>query len=453
MKPDTPTSVVIAGGGVAAVEALLALRELAGDLVKVAMLAPDSRFRYRPLSVTEPFGLGVSRDLDLLDIALEHEATFLRDSVVAVDAKARHVATKGGRIHDYDLLLMATGTRGLEAVPGALTFRDSAEAGAMADLVAELERGDVRRLAFAVPGNVSWPLGLYELALLCSSRVRELGLEGVELTIVTPESRPLEIFGPVASEAVGGVLADAGIAVRLAARPVAFVDGELSITGQSPVECDRVVALPRLEVPLVSGLPQGRDGFVAVDRYCAVLAAERVFAAGDVTWFPVKQGGLATQMADCAASSIAALAGADVDPQPFRPVLRGALLSGSGPRYLRTSIADGSAGEASNSVLWWPPAKIAGKYLAPYLARKAGYRPAQPTLQDLDAPVVGDPDQAGSDHGDVVAMALASAESHAHDRDFPGALRWLEVVEDLDLYLPRGFETKRASWAELAGRR
>jgi sulfide:quinone oxidoreductase len=449
---DAPMRVLIAGGGVAAVEALLALRELAGERVEIAMLAPDPKFRYRPLSVTEPFGLGMTRDLDLLEIALEHDATFLRDAAAAVDVEARHVATTGGRILDYDALLLATGTRGTEAVPGALTFHDSADGGAMGDLVTDLDRGRVKRIAFAVPGGIAWPLGLYELALLTAARVREVELTGVELTLVTPESRPLEIFGPRAGEVIARMLDQGGIALRLAARPLEFADGALRMAGKAPVECDRVVALPKLEVSLISGIPQERDGFIAVDRFGGVFGADRVFAAGDVTWFPVKQGGIASQMADSAASAIAALAGAPVDAQPFRPVLRGAMLTEWGPRYLRTSLTEPALRDTSASVLWWPPAKIAGRYLAPYLAARAGYQPAKVTLQDLDQPLADDPEAARPDHEDLVAVALSSAEAHASEGDFSGALRWLEVVENLELYLPRGSEAKRASWLELAAK-
>ena len=446
----SPLKVVIAGGGVAAVEALLALRRLAGDAVSVEMLAPDPRFRYRPLSVTEPFGLGVARDLDLLEIALEHDATFLHDALAAVDVSSRRLATTGGRHLDYEALLLATGTRGVEAVPGALTFRDSRDGGAMRDLMVALEQGEVRRLTFAVPAGVAWPLGLYELALLCAARVGALELDGVELTLVTPESHPMGIFGTGASEVVAKMLDRAGISVRTETRPLEFADGQLALSGGGAVRCDRVVALPALEVPLISGIPQERDGFIAVDRFGAVFGVERVYAAGDVTWFPVKQGGIAAQMADSAASSIAALAGADVDPQRFQPVLRGAILTEWGPRYLRTSVGEPTHGDAARSVLWWPPAKVAGKYLAPYLAARAGYRVGRPALEDLSAPPGDDPGDVEGGHGDVVAMALSSAEAHARERDFAGAMRWLEVVEDLELYLPREYEAKRESWRGLS---
>ena len=105
---------------------------------------------------------------------------------------------------------------------------------------------------------------------------------------------------------------------------------------------------------------------------CAGL--DGVFAAGDATSFPVKQGGLAAQQADAVAETIAASVGVDIDPQPFRPILRGVLLTGGPPRYLRADIS-GRAGDdstISGEALWWPPDKLAGRYLAPYLSRQVG---------------------------------------------------------------------------------
>ena len=135
MGTDVPTDpartqpprfrVLIAGGGVAALEALLALRELAGDRVAVQLFAPDPRFRHRPLSVTEPFALSTPRQLDLLEIALEHHAMFLEDGLAGVDPDRRLVRTAGGRELEYDALLIATGTRAADAVPGAIHFNDS----------------------------------------------------------------------------------------------------------------------------------------------------------------------------------------------------------------------------------------------------------------------------------------------------------------------------------------
>ena len=194
----------------------------------------------------------------------------------------------------------------------------------------------MRRLAFAVPDDVAWPLGLYELALLTSARVAELGVKGVELTLVRPKPRPLSLFGERASQAVEDLLRKSGVDVRVRAAPMRFAEGSLVTRTGEAIPCDKAVSLPRPQVPKVNGLPQDGRGFIPVDRFGKVLGLERVFAAGDATWFPVKQGGLATQAADSAASAIAELAGAQVDPVPFHPVLRGALLTEWGPRYRRS---------------------------------------------------------------------------------------------------------------------
>ena len=96
-----------------------------------------------------------------------------------------------------------------------------------------------------------------------------------------------------------------------------------------------------------------------------------VYAAGDITTFPIKQGGIAAQQAVAAARSIAADAGAPVVPEPFDPILRGLLLTGDQDRYLRADV-EGGRGAATivdADPLWWPPGKLAARYLTPFLAQ------------------------------------------------------------------------------------
>jgi len=64
-----PLNVLIAGGGVAGLEALLALKRHAEERVSIELLAPEPQFWYRPLSVAEPFGLGHVHGLDLSGVA------------------------------------------------------------------------------------------------------------------------------------------------------------------------------------------------------------------------------------------------------------------------------------------------------------------------------------------------------------------------------------------------
>jgi sulfide:quinone oxidoreductase len=126
-------------------------------------------------------------------------------------------------------------------------------------------------------------------------------------------------------------------------------------------------------------LPLAENGFIRVDRFEQVPDAGPVYAAGDVTDFPVKHGGLGSQQADTAAASIAALAGAEVTPEPFNPVIYGMLLTGEAPLYLTAHITggQGSSSEVSDTPTWSPPAKIHAKYLAQYLAEHPAETPSR----------------------------------------------------------------------------
>ena len=99
-----------------------------------------------------------------------------------------------------------------------------------------------------------------------------------------------------------------------------------------------MIALPGLAGPFIPGLPHDARGFIPTDAHARVLGCAGVYAAGDATTFPLHQGGLAAQQADAAAEAIAASLGAIARAEPFRPVLRGVLLTGGAPLYLRAIL-------------------------------------------------------------------------------------------------------------------
>jgi sulfide:quinone oxidoreductase len=367
--------VLIAGGGVAALEAALALRALAEDRVSVELLAPEPYLWYRPLAVAEPFGLGTVRRFELSAIAAYVGAIFTPGSLVSVDVARRIAYTEPGGAVPYATLLIACGTTPRPAVDGAITFRGPADTEAIERLLAEIERGEARRIAFVVPVGAVWSLPAYELALMTAVWLEMRGISGVELMLVTPESEPLHLFGREASDAVRTLLDTRGIAVQTSAYAAEARDCELLLVGDGLIAVDRVVALPRLQGLRIGGIPQTFEGFIDTDEHGRVTELADVYAAGDITTFPVKQGGIAAQQAEAAAEAIAAAVGAELRPRPFRPVLRGLLLTGTGSRYLRRDTAAAGAGEASQASpepLWWPPAKIVGRYLSPFLAGLAG---------------------------------------------------------------------------------
>jgi sulfide:quinone oxidoreductase len=447
-KPNPP-KVVIVGGGIAALEALLALRHLAGSAVEIQLVAPEPEFVYQPTSVAEPFGLGGRRAYDLGEIVRDQGAELVRDSFAALDPDRRIMYTHTGAEIEYGSLLLAIGAKRTRAIPGALTFRGSADSEAFGALLARLEAGEVRRLLFAVPPAVRWPLALYELALLTAAHLAGRGVREVDIGIVTHEPAPLSLFGDEASDSVVRLLSEAGVTITTDCAAEAAEDGGLRLRDGRRLLADAVVALPKLSVPDLAGVPQGPEGFIPTSDHGVVEGLVQVYAAGDATWFPIKQGGVAAQQADAAAAAIAASAGVHVKREQHpQPVLRGLLLTGDGPHYLRSSVGERDATSAAGpDPLWWPPAKVAGHYLAPYLARDELDRP----LEDLEA-VAGEPGHRSEAHSAAFELALTAADANASWGDNAEALRWLVVAEHLNVVLPPEYAEKRRRWERSSSR-
>jgi sulfide:quinone oxidoreductase len=376
-----PLHVVIAGGGIAAVEAVLALRALTGTALELTVLAPNDRLHYRPLTVVEPFAARASRHYPLGEIARDLGVTLRADTLAGVDAAAHEAIAGGGERIRYDALIVAVGARAEAALPRAYTFFADADPESLHWIVREIEEGVTRRVAFVVPPGTAWPLPLYELALMTAARARDMGIDDAALTLVTPEDEPLAIFRGAASAAVAGLLREARIDVLASAYADAYDGRFLTVMpGERRLRVERVVALPRMSGPAIAGLPSDAHGFVHADEHGRVPGLDDVYAIGDATTFPVKQGGLAAQQADLVAALIARAAGATVAEPSTRPLLRTVLFTGGAPLYLRATIAGGESviSTASRHCPWWPPHKVAARHLAPFLAdrEEAGPRTA-----------------------------------------------------------------------------
>ena len=365
--------VVIAGGGVAGLELMLALRAMAEERARIELVSPRRDFVYRASAVAEPFGLGRAHRFDLASLVENCGAGYAPEAIVEVDPDRRLARTRMGAEIAYDSLVLACGAISKQALPGALTFWGSPGSAEFRALLGELESGGPRDLVFAVPGGAGWPLPLYELALLTRRHFAARGVSGVRVTIATHEAAPMELFGRRASEVVAGLLAERGIAVCTGCYPAHIADRALEVVPTGRLPADRVVSLPRLVGRPIAGVPHDSEGFVPVDRHGRVEGLDDVFAAGDLTSFPVKQGGIAAQQADAVAEVIAAELSAPVEPEPFRPLLRGLLLTGRAPEFLRAEVSGGhgETSTASTDALWWPPGKVVGRFLAPHLAALA----------------------------------------------------------------------------------
>jgi sulfide:quinone oxidoreductase len=207
---------------------------------------------------------------------------------------------------------------------------------------------------------------------MTAQRAFEMCVE-VELTVVTPEDRPLAVFGNAGSDDVARLLEKAGIAVRCNTSAEIPHSGTLVLhPGSETINCDRVVALPVSRGSRIAGLPADADGFLPIDPFTHVANCDDIYAVGDGANFPLKQGGIACQQADIAAEDIARATGAAIAPRTFKPILRGQLLTGAKPHFMRRDVRAVTTGteESTEHILWWPPTKVAGKYLAPYIAQQ-----------------------------------------------------------------------------------
>jgi sulfide:quinone oxidoreductase len=328
--------VVIAGGGVAGLEALLGLRAMAGDKVSLTLIAPDADFSYRPLAVAEPFALGHAHRVPLKRFTEEVGAELVLEALESVDDGAR------------ELRLADRSARSL----GATTWWPGGDADSYGGLLQDIDEGYAKQIAIVVPPGAVWPLPAYELALMTAGEAREMGQEGVQVTVVTPEHAPLSLFGEDASRAVAEELRWAGIELRTGT----------VVQNASELGVQRVFAVPRIVGPIVEGLAMDEEGFILASDDGLVQDCEHTWAAGDGIASPVKFGGLATHQARIAAAAIARAAGATDVPDPGEPVLHGRLLIGKRTRRLR------GRGDAEGAPLWWPHGKVAGEYLPRWLS-------------------------------------------------------------------------------------
>jgi sulfide:quinone oxidoreductase len=376
--------VVIVGGGFAALETMIALRALAAERVAMTLISPRPFFFYRPAATAEAFFEGPPRAYDLRAITADLGASYQRVRLDSVGSECKYVRLSSGARLSYDSLVLAVGARARSSISGALTFRDQRDVPLFGRLLEDLRAGSVRRLVFAVPAGVSWSIPMFELALLSRSYARRHGRD-VEITVVSPERRPLDVFGPEACGPVEDLLDDRDVRfVGTAAAATVERDGAVMLLSGERIEADRVVAAPQLRGQQIAGVPAGRWGFVPTDDLGRVDGLPAVYAAGDMRTFPIKQAGLATQQADRVAYRIAEdLGTCKPGPMP-RHILQARLLGGDRSMLLRAELdEDGTALDATLGPGDADPAsgraKVFARYLTPYLS---AHRPLP------DAPLV-----------------------------------------------------------------
>ena len=257
MNPARPRE-LIAGGGVAGLEAVLARRALAGDRVDVAIVAPELRFINRSMAVDQPFKRQRVRGIRLEDVAADLGARWHRGALDRVEHAQRRGVTKDGDELPYDALVLAIGARSVRAwrSDDVLTYHDGRDGPAHRLLLHRLREGLVNKVAFVKPAGASWPLPLYDLALMTAADCAARELSEVELSLITPEEQPLGIFGNAASAVIRGLLEERGVVLHTSSYGVPGRGGWLDVApGHRRLPVDRVVTLPRLAGPRCAASP------------------------------------------------------------------------------------------------------------------------------------------------------------------------------------------------------
>ena len=328
IRMSNPLRVVVAGAGVGGLETHGRAAGLVGHRVALTLVAPQDDFTVHALEVFEPFGLGLAQRYPVAELAADLDAAFRHDAVARVERDDRTVHLQSGDELAYDRLVLAVGAFPYPAYEHGVCFKRAHDAEAFDAVVADLRSGRAERIAIVVPPGCTWTLPAYELALMVAA-------------LATPRAADAGHARARAAERLRRARRASGCAPRCelpasscspASRATVPHPTRRARSRPAPAStCDRVVHLPLLSGPNCPGVPCDADGFILVDDAFRVRDDDDVFAVGDATAGPYKQGGLAAQQADVVAEHIAWQVGAEHPPRPYRPVLRGAPADGRRP--------------------------------------------------------------------------------------------------------------------------
>jgi sulfide:quinone oxidoreductase len=329
------SNIVVLGGGTAGTIIANRLRRLysrdvAAGRTTVTVVDRDDEHLYQPGLLFVPFGLSDPDELRRPRRAQLHSGVQVRrDTIQRVETSENRVYLGSGATLDYDVLVVATGTRiapeeteGLTGpgwrerifdfytMEGALALRDA------------LKRFDGGRLVIdVVDMPIKCPVAPLEFAFLADDYFARRGIrDRVQITYVTPLDNAFT--KPTCAKSLSHLLAEKGIELvtEFSAGRVDGVAGTLHSWDEREVPFDLLVTVPMHSGEEYVGRSPGLGddlGFIRTDPHTLqALAAPNVFAIGDATNVPAsKAGSVAHFEAEVLVDNIRrALAGEDLLP-------------------------------------------------------------------------------------------------------------------------------------------
>ena len=274
----------------------------------------------------------------------------------------------------YDALLVAVGARSEPALRRALTWDAEADAELFGGLLRDLDEGYAKRVAFVVPPGVAWALPAYELAMMTAWQAWGMGHDDIEVTVYTPEDAPLGLFGtrPTADSREGtwrrqgfmqaGVYVTAGSSRTPAGWFCCRASDRSMSTASSPCRGRSDRRCPDFRRTLAGSCPPTFTG--------RVPDVDRVWAAGGRDCLSRQTGRSRGPAGGCCGRGDRGGGRCGRCAAAFSPGAPGMMLTGRGKAWMRHAPAGDGEGSAERRALWWPPTKIAGRYLSPYLAAR-----------------------------------------------------------------------------------
>jgi len=302
--------IVILGGGTGGTLVANRLRRMyARAEAAITVVDRDDAHVYQPGLLFVPFGLARVDEIVRSRAAQLHGGIdFVRSDVDRVDLDANAVyLTGGGRRLDYDLLVVASGSRlapdeteGLNG-PGwmsdVFTFYDLEGANALAARLARFDAG--RLVVNVVDMPIKCPVAPLEFCFLADWYFTERGVrDAIDITYVTPLDGAFT--KPVASKALGGLLTEKRIEIvtEFNTSEVRGADGTLVSYDGREVPFDLAVVVPMHSGASFVTRSEGLGdelGFVTTDEHTLQSKARpNVFAIGDAAGIPTSKAGSVT---------------------------------------------------------------------------------------------------------------------------------------------------------------
>jgi nitrite reductase (NADH) large subunit len=300
--------IVVIGNGMVGQRLLERLTAQGPSPLEITVVCEEPRPAYDRVQLTSFFSGKSAQDLSLVRPGFFENAGIalhVSDRALAIDREQRQVHTSSGALHDYDRLVLATGSYPfVPPIPGCdrqgcFVYRT-------------IEDLEAIRLA-SVRAKVGVVIGGGLLGLEAAKALKDLGLD-THVVEFAPRLMAVQIDDP-AGRILRTRIAELGVGIHTQKSTIEITDGaqraqRIRFADGSELETDLVVfsagIRPRDELARAAGLTLGERGGIVVDSACRT-SDPAIFAIGECALWNGKLFGLVApgyQMANAAAAHL-----------------------------------------------------------------------------------------------------------------------------------------------------